>query len=806
MPTKDELAIKAKLYDEVTRPLGDIRKAQADFRKELESTDKVTVEHTKNWRALQAEAKRAQVAQQAAAKAYADTTGKVDKVASKLTTTVTPAVSLLLGFSAKAASDLNETVSKSNTIFDKQGQAMLAWARNAATTMGLSQKAALDAAGTFGNMFTQLGLGGAQAADMSKKMVQLAVDFGSFQNVDSQQVIDGMTGAFRGEYDALQKFVPTISAATVEQQALLETHKKTAKELTASEKAHAAFTLIVNGAGAAAGDFSRTSDGMANKLRIAKAEAENAAAALGQELIPIIKNLTDAGMHLLGWFNDMPGPMKQIVTYGLLIAAGAGPILKLAVAYRQLAAAKAIAAAAGGGSAAAGAADAFGGLGLAGAAGLYVGLPFAAAVVAPSIIGGFSDRDKAKNDQKRAADYLKGVNANDLAAVNSALANRQMEAIGLQAQIAAFQLKIKNAHGTAVGPGQPIDTNDLSKLQHQLKSVDTEIDSLSKAKEPLDAAAQATFDAKKAMDGLGNSAVFAGSEIDDLKAAADGLADSMQRANDLFAKVSGASLDPAIARLTFEKDQADLYKLLGDPNATKLDRLQGLQGVYGAAGTLADSMIAAGQLAPEMKQQFVDRLLDPMAGKLGDINDEMAKLLFLGSKVVDLELTGLTNFLGVNVPDSLAGQLAAAGHGDTPTPHGFRGNLQRTLGMFGAAASMTPGAYRITNVGYSKNKYSDHKTGRALDVQGSNLALLARSYAAIGGWSEMHGTGSGRHLHMVAGDTPTSRAGMGGGLGGDTHIHNEMTIVQQPGESGTALAWRIAREIKENSRQRMVRQ
>jgi ABC-type transporter Mla subunit MlaD len=143
----------------------------------------------------------------------------------------------LLGGAANATSDFNETISKSNTVFKDSAKEIEAWANSAAKGFGQSKTQALEAAGSFGNMFTQLGIGTPVAAKMSQSMVELASDFASFHNADITEVLNAQQAAFRGEYDAVQRFVPTINAAAVETQALAETGKKNAKELTAQEKA-----------------------------------------------------------------------------------------------------------------------------------------------------------------------------------------------------------------------------------------------------------------------------------------------------------------------------------------------------------------------------------------------------------------------------------------------------------------------------------------------------------------------------------------------------------------------------------------
>lgn len=190
--------------------------------------------------------------------------------------------------SVMAASDMAEAQNKVNVVFGEGAEAINAFASTAARSVGLSRTEALNATGTFGNMFTQLGIGEEASADMSTQMVKLAADFGSFHNADISDVIAAQTSAFRGEYDAVQRFVPTINAANVEQKALEMTGKATTKMLTAQEKALAVQTLLMEGAGKATGDFANTSTGMANSMRIIKASISDATVQIGERLLPVV--------------------------------------------------------------------------------------------------------------------------------------------------------------------------------------------------------------------------------------------------------------------------------------------------------------------------------------------------------------------------------------------------------------------------------------------------------------------------------------------------------------------------------------
>lgn len=215
-----------------------------------------------------------------------------------------------LAEATKAASDLNETTAKSATVFGEAQAAVVAYADSAAQGIGLSKREALDATSTFGNLFTQLGVGQGEAAKLSTSMVTLAADFGSFFNEDPTAIIEAQTAAFRGEYDALQKYVPTINAAAVEQQALTETGKANADQLTQQEKALATYTLMMEGAGAAQGDFARKYREAANAQKRAQAEIENSSASLGQAMLPLYAAGAEFVGALAGAFGELPGPVQ----------------------------------------------------------------------------------------------------------------------------------------------------------------------------------------------------------------------------------------------------------------------------------------------------------------------------------------------------------------------------------------------------------------------------------------------------------------------------------------------------------------
>lgn len=229
-----------------------------------------------------------------------------------------------LGASTKAAGELAEAQAKTNAVFGESAGIINDFAEGATEALALSKREALESASTFGNLFTQMGVGATKSAEMSKSMITLAGDFAAFHNANPVDVIEAQTAAFRGEYDALQKFVPTINAAAVEQQALAETGKSSARELTAQEKALATYSLMLAGAGKASGAAAREADGLAMSSKRAKAELENSAASIGTSLVPAAATAAKGIAGLASAFGALPAPMQTGVVGigGLVVGLG----------------------------------------------------------------------------------------------------------------------------------------------------------------------------------------------------------------------------------------------------------------------------------------------------------------------------------------------------------------------------------------------------------------------------------------------------------------------------------------------------
>jgi uncharacterized Tic20 family protein len=96
-------------------------------------------------------------------------------------------------------------------------------------------------------------------------------------------------------------------------------------ELTDAQKVQARYALMVGASKNVTGDFARTSDGAANKMRIAQASAGDLSAKFGDKLIPVGLRLIDMGQGLIDKFDGLSEEQQTATIIGLGFLAMLGP-------------------------------------------------------------------------------------------------------------------------------------------------------------------------------------------------------------------------------------------------------------------------------------------------------------------------------------------------------------------------------------------------------------------------------------------------------------------------------------------------
>jgi hypothetical protein len=190
-----------------------------------------------------------------------------------------------------AASAVEESMSKVRVVFGDSADAVIKFAEQSSSSIGLSKQQALEAAGTYGNLFQAFGIGKQASQEMSTELVKLAADLASFNNASVDDALQALRSGLSGETEPLKRFGVALNDVRLKQEALNLGLYSGKGNLDIAAKSQAAFALIMKDTALAQGDFARTSDGVANQQRILAAQFADVRAELGEALIPVFKRL-----------------------------------------------------------------------------------------------------------------------------------------------------------------------------------------------------------------------------------------------------------------------------------------------------------------------------------------------------------------------------------------------------------------------------------------------------------------------------------------------------------------------------------
>lgn len=209
--------------------------------------------------------------------------------------------------SVLAASNMAESMSKVQVVFGDSAQSVIDFSKTSAEAMGMSSQQALEAAGTYGNLFQALGVTRDKATEMSTGLVQLAADLGSFNNMSTTDSLNALRSGLSGETEPLKRFGIALNDVTLKNKAMEMGFGKIKGVMDPAIKAQVTYALVLEQTKLAQGDYARTADGTANTMKSLQAKIEDMKVVLGEALmpafravlgilnllVPLVKKLTD---------------------------------------------------------------------------------------------------------------------------------------------------------------------------------------------------------------------------------------------------------------------------------------------------------------------------------------------------------------------------------------------------------------------------------------------------------------------------------------------------------------------------------
>jgi hypothetical protein len=252
--------------------------------------------------------------------------GKFGSVMRKAALPAAAAGAAVLAFAKKAgdaASDLQQSQGAVEAVFGSSSKAVEKNAAAAAKTMGLSASQYNNYASLVGTAMQNAGMSVEDSVKASNDIMQRGADLSALYGGTTADAVDAINAAVsRSEFDPLEKYGVSLNMTAVNAELAAKGQDKLTGAALATAKKQIVLEQVFKQSSKAAGQYAREADSAAGSQQTATAEWENASAALGQILLPLMSKLATTLGEVAKW------AAKNTTTVQIL----AGVVLGLSVA------------------------------------------------------------------------------------------------------------------------------------------------------------------------------------------------------------------------------------------------------------------------------------------------------------------------------------------------------------------------------------------------------------------------------------------------------------------------------------------
>lgn len=216
-----------------------------------------------------------------------------------------------------AASEAQQAAGAVESVFGGLAERIKESAAAADETVGLSTAAYSNMASVIGSQLKNMGLSMDETGDKTEWMIGLGADLSATFGGTTADAVGALSSLLRGERDPIERYGVSIKEADVAARASAMGLEDLYKAGDRNASLQATLSLLTEQTADAQGQFSREADTAAGQQQRANAMWENAAATLGEQLLPIMTE----GAKILGDLAQWTGQNTELAT-GLAVAIG----------------------------------------------------------------------------------------------------------------------------------------------------------------------------------------------------------------------------------------------------------------------------------------------------------------------------------------------------------------------------------------------------------------------------------------------------------------------------------------------------
>ena len=190
-----------------------------------------------------------------------------------------------------AASDAQQSIGATETVFGRFANTVIRSSKAAATQYGLDANTYRENANVIGSLFKNQGVAVEELAGKTKSMIGVAADLSATFGGSTTEAVEALSSAFKGEFDPLERYGISLKQSSIN--ALLAARGQDKLTGAALKQAQQVATtdLIMKQSAQTRGAFAKESDTLAHQQQVLAAQFENIKATVGSALLPVLTSL-----------------------------------------------------------------------------------------------------------------------------------------------------------------------------------------------------------------------------------------------------------------------------------------------------------------------------------------------------------------------------------------------------------------------------------------------------------------------------------------------------------------------------------
>ncbi len=210
----------------------------------------------------------------------------------------------------KSASELEQSVGAVDAIFKQNAGQVHAWAKGAASDVGLARNEYNELASVLGAQLKNGGTALDELGGKTNELVGVGADLAAQFGGSTREAVEALSSALKGERDPIERYGVSLNQAKIDAEAAALGFEKVGGTLSTEATQAATLSLIMKQTSDAHGAFARESNTLAGQTQRLKANLENLSASAGTVLLPVLT-------RLVTWANDRVVPALERFGNGL---------------------------------------------------------------------------------------------------------------------------------------------------------------------------------------------------------------------------------------------------------------------------------------------------------------------------------------------------------------------------------------------------------------------------------------------------------------------------------------------------------